>query len=203
MLSMRAIVKYSFPAIIATVAGATIAVAANAPPASIKKQQVTQAQGEAQPAIWVTKVSSFLYQGLTSKYTCNALETQLKQVLQALGASKSNLSVRTIGCPDPLTPSYYPGANITMTVLQPAEKTTPKALVVPARWKTVDLKLNQGSRNESGQCELIEAIARSIVPLFTTRNLESRTTCVPNTASATEPTLKVDVLTAEEPRPNS
>jgi hypothetical protein len=203
MLSMRAIARYSFPAIIATVAGATIAVAANAPPASINKQQLTQAQSETPSAVWVTKVSSFVYQGLTSKYTCNALEAQIKEVLQVLGASKSDLSVRTIGCPDPLTPSYYPGANIKMTVLQPAEKTTPKTLIVPARWKTVDLKLNRGSKNESGQCELIEAIARSIVPLFTTRNLKTQTTCVPNTASATEPTLKVDVLTAEEPRPNS
>ena len=202
MLSMRAIARYSFPAIIATVAGATIAVAADAPPASINKQQVTQTQGETQPAVWVTKVSSFLYQGLTSKYTCNALEGHVRDVLQVFGASKSDLSVRTIGCPDPLTPSYYPGANIKMMVLQPAEKTTPKALIVPARWKTVDLKLNQGRRNESGQCELIEAIAKSIVPLFTTRNLVSRTTCVPNAASATEPTLKVDVLTAEEPRPS-
>jgi len=202
MLNTRPIAK-CFLSIIAAVAVAASAVAGDAPSSSAKKRPVKQPQSEVQKAVWVTKVSSFVYRDLTSKFTCKALESQIKDVLQLLGASKSNLTVTTISCPEPLTPAYFPGANITMSVLQPAVKATPPALTVPVRWKTVDLKLGPGGKNDSSQCQLLDAIAKNIVPLFTTRNLEARTNCTSPTASTAEPILKVDVLTADEPRPNS
>ena len=46
--------------------------------------------------------------------------------------------------------------------------------------------------------ELVEQIRHSIVPLFATRNVDLKTTCIPHQASASRPSLKMDVLVADD-----
>jgi len=98
MLNTRPIAK-CFLSIIAAVAVAASAVAGDAPPSSTKKRPVKQPQSEVQQGVWVTKVSSFVYRDLTSKFTCKALESQIKDVLQLLGASKTNLGAHSLSRP--------------------------------------------------------------------------------------------------------
>jgi hypothetical protein len=49
-----------------------------------------------------------------------------------------------------------------------------------------------------GDCELIEQFRDVVLPMFTIRNLESRTTCVPNQLSGTAINIKFEVF-AEAP----
>jgi hypothetical protein len=86
-----------------------------------------------------------------------------------------------------------------MSVLQPAAGTTDdKATPVAAHWKQVDLKLQNSFATDSGECELVEQIKQKIVPLFATRNVELKTTCIPHQASVSRPSLKLEVLVPDQ-----
>jgi len=163
----------------------------------INKPMLAQA-GDAVAAQWVTRKSNFMYQGVTARYTCNGLREQLRDALRKLGARRSDLKIRDTGCAGgPDQPSPFPGANIEMSVLVPAQGASAGG-AVQAHWHPVNLKLNDRLRNDPGSCELIEEITKKIVPLFTTRNLQSRATCVPHQLSpAQEPVLKLEVLSID------
>lgn len=164
---------------------------------SINKPMLAQA-GEPVQAQWTRKKYSFFYQGFTSHYTCDGLRDQVEDALRKLGARRSDLKVRETGCAgSPDRPSPFPGTDIEMSVLVPGAGPSASD-TVQAHWRPVDLKLNNNLRNDPGTCELIDEITKKIVPLFTTRNVVSRATCVPHQLSmAQEPSLKLEVLAAE------
>jgi hypothetical protein len=155
-------------------------------------------------AVWAPKELNFTYMGFTTKYSCDGLRDALKGVLLDLGARKKDLKVIETGCsstsgrPDP-----FPGVRIKMMVLQPAATTSGAGKdtgkdAVTATWKPVDLKLRNSLTTESGDCELFEQIRHTVVPLFSTRNVDSQTTCVPHQASASRPVLKLEVLAVRQ-----
>ena len=94
-------------------------------------------------------------------------------------------------------PTPFPGVNVKMSVLEPVGETTPAdAKPVTATWKNVDLAARRDALEASGDCELTEQFKQSILPLFTTRNVDYRSTCVPHQLSPGGITLKADVLKA-------
>ena len=198
---MRGISGFIFPVLAAASIGAAYGAAPDSAAGSINKQALTQAPGEAQPAVWAEKKANFTFQGFTSRYTCDAIEDAIRDVLRQFGARRSDIKLSSTGCSDPGRPSPFPGVNIRMSVLQPAVASSSET--VAAHWKTVNLKLNDNFRNTSGQCELVEEVKKQIVPLFTTRNLDSRTHCIPHQVTAGEPTLKVDVIFADVEAPRT
>ena len=144
------------------------------------------------------KELNFVYQGFTTKYSCDGLRDKVRGVLLDLGVQKKDLQVRESGCssssgrPDP-----FPGVRVKMNVLTPAAGSDDSP--VDAHWKAVDLKLRDSSFSiDSGECELVEQIRSRIVPLFTTRNVELSTNCVPHQASASRPVLKLEVLVVDQ-----
>ncbi len=156
------------------------------------------ASGES--AVWTPKELDFVYMGFTSRYSCDGLQDKIRGILLDLGARKKDLKVVSRGCSSPSgRPDPFPGVKIHMSVLQPASTATDDSQTpVQAHWKPVDLKLRDSFLNESGECELVEQIRRSIVPLFATRNVELNTVCVPHQASATRPSLKLEVLAPDK-----
>jgi hypothetical protein len=77
----------------------------------------------------------------------------------------------------------------------------PKLKVGPAppepgvgAWKTVDVKAGLPHFVDPGDCELVEQFSKDVLPLFTTRNVESRMTCVPHELSPGQIRLKFEVL---------
>jgi len=176
------------PAALACLLGATAWAAENAPTAA----------GEPQSAVWTEKELTFVYQGFTTRYSCDGLRDKVRGVLLDLGAQKKGLKVMELGCSRPSGPDPFPGVRVKMRVLQPAgsadaAKATDQTPVA-AHWKPVDLKLRDSFTTDSGECELVEQIRHKIVPLFATRNVELRTTCIPHQATASRPVLKMDVL---------
>ena len=156
---------------------------------------------ETQPATWTPKELNFLYQGFTTRYSCDGLREKVRSALLILGARKKDLVVHETGCVSPNGgPELFPGVRIKMQVLTPATAAaTPAADTVAAHWKAVDLRLDRDALSESGDCELLEQIKQSIVPLFTTRNIKYSSNCVPHQLSAGGTILKADVLVSDAP----
>jgi hypothetical protein len=158
------------------------------------------ASAEPQSAVWTEKELTFVYQGFTTRYSCDGLRDKVRGVLLDLGAQKKDLKVMQLGCSSPSgRPDPFPGVRVKMSVLQPATATgDDKQPPVAAHWKPVDLKLRDSFSTDSGECELVEQIRQKIVPLFAARNVDLKTSCIPHQASATRPSLKLEVLAADD-----
>jgi hypothetical protein len=177
------------PAVVACALGLPAWAAENAPAPA----------GEPQSAVWTDKELTFVYQGFTTRYSCDGLRDKVRSVLLDLGAQKKNLKVMAMGCSSPTgLPDPFPGVRVKMRVLQPAD--SPEAAKaadptpVAAHWKPVDLKLRDSFTTDSGECELVEQIRQKIVPAFAARNVDLRTTCIPHQATVARPILKMEVL---------
>lgn len=135
-------------------------------------------------AVWATKDVHFIYQGFTTRYSCDGLRDQVKALLEKLGAQ--DLKVREAACTSPPgVPSPFPGVVVKMRVLVPASsadasKEKDAGQPVQAHWKSVVLMPATSSYQDQGNCELIEQFKRTFLPLFTTRNVKYQTSCVPH-----------------------
>ncbi len=182
--------RFTVATVLALVAGTCGTAAAGAP-----------AGDDAQRATWTPKEQRFTYQGFTTRYSCDGLREKVRSALLALGARK-DLTVNETACstlsggPDP-----FPGVAIKMHVLTPlaANAATPDAGTVAAHWQTLDLRLDRDTLAASGDCELLEQIKQSILPLFTTRNVEYSSNCVPHQLSVGGTRLRAQVLIADAP----
>ena len=190
---MRIRARLIVPAVVACALGAPVWAAENAPAPA----------GEPQSAVWTEKELSFVYQGFTTRYSCDGLRDKVRSVLLDLGAEKKGLKVMQMGCSSPTgRPDPFPGVRVKMRVLQPADSPDAAKAADPtpvaAHWKALDLKLRDNFTTDSGECELVEQIRHKIVPLFATRNVDLQTTCIPHQATAARPILKLEVLVPDE-----
>ena len=77
--------------------------------------------GGSVPAVWADKELTFVYQGFTTKYSCDGLRDKMRGVLLDLGAEKKSLKVLQLGCSSAAgRPDPFPGVRAKMRVLQPA-----------------------------------------------------------------------------------
>jgi len=162
-------------------------------------ENVPAPAGEPQSAVWTDKELTFVYQGFTTRYSCDGLRDKVRSVLLDLGAQKKDLKVMEMGCSSPTgRPDPFPGVRVKMRVLQPADSPDAAKAADPtpvaAHWKPVDLKLRDSFTTDSGECELVEQIRQKIVPAFAARNVDLRTTCIPHQATVARPILKMEVL---------
>jgi hypothetical protein len=157
---------------------------------------------QAVSAQWTPKELRFVYQGFTTHYSCDGLRDKVRRALLDLGA-RSDLTVRQSGCsgaagrPDP-----FPAVRIKMQVLKasdPAVAPPADQQPVAAHWQKIDLKLNRDALAESGDCELLEQIKQSLLPLFAARNVEYSSNCVPHQLSPGGTRLSAEVLMADAP----
>jgi len=121
-----------------------------------------------------------------------------------LGA-RPDLSVNEYGCAGGLgRPTAFPSVHIKVNVLHPAAAAGPAAAgaapaqTVSARWKLVDLTAHRDPLDVAGDCELIEQIKQRILPLFTTRNVQYESTCIPNQYTVGGTHLSAEVLIADK-----
>jgi len=146
-----------------------------------------------EPVVWVPKVLTFTYHGLTTQYTCDALRTKVKAFALELGA-RSDLKVETWGCTQPVAPDIFPGVTVQMNVLQPAAS---RAQAMTAHWKRVDLLANRAPLDAAADCELISQTKLNLLPLFTARNVDYQATCSRGQLRPGATRLKADVLVTD------
>lgn len=135
-------------------------------------------------AVWVPKHVQFIYQGFTTRYSCDGLRDQIRSMLDKLGAK--DLKVREIACTSPPgAPAPFPGVTVNMQVLVPASSADASKLKSPnpavqAQWKDVVLMPANADFSEQGQCELIEQFKETFLPLFSTQNVKYGSNCIPH-----------------------
>jgi len=153
-------------------------------------------------AVWAPKELNFTFLGFTAHYSCDGLQARMQKVLLQLGARPADLQVRPGPCAAPYgRPDRFPTVMIKMNVLVPAAGKTETTDVptVSAHWKMVNLTASKDVVKEAGDCELIEQVKQSVLPLFSTRDVYYKSTCIPYQLTVGGTQLRAQVLVAEEP----
>lgn len=174
----------------------TLLIAGSAPAA---EPTDTSPQSAPVTAKWVSRKIQYTYQGFTAHYSCDGLQESVKRILLKLGA-REDLNVRQSGCVRLEGPEPMPGVDVTFSVLEPvssADQGDPHD--VAARWENVRIQASTPTRENSGDCALIEDIKKRFLPLFATRNVQYSSDCFPHTESIEGADLKVDVLRPIKP----
>ena len=166
----------SLPRFISRLAAAAATLLAAVPTLAVAQDTVA--------AVWVPKKVHFVYQGFTTRYSCDGLRDEISSMLRKLGAQ--DLKVLEEPCTtSPGEPSPFPGVRATMRVLVPASsaaaaKEKGAGPPVQAHWKNVVLMPSNASFGGEGNCELIEQFKETFLPLFTTRNIKYGSDCIPH-----------------------
>jgi hypothetical protein len=155
------------------------------------------ARGES--AVWTPKEVLFIYQGFTTRYSCDGLRDKVRSILLELGA-REDLKVTETPCSELGRPDPFPGVRIKMNVLQPAGDKSAAAGTqsVPSHWKMVDLTPERDAVSAAGECELIEQVKQSILPLFATRNIGYSSNCLPHQLQIGATRLRAEVLVPDQ-----
>jgi hypothetical protein len=189
---------------IGTLAGTIVAFAAAMPLAA-----AAAPDEQPLPGVWQKHEYTLSYAGFTSHYSCDGIADKVRLLLLAAGA-RDDLKVRG-SCSDPLgAPSRISIARATFHTLAPeAAAAAPPAgaaaepvVRAPGVWKAVEFKHLEPNWLEAGDCELVEQFDRELLPLFTTRNRQSRMTCVPHQHQLGSIALRFEVFAAV-PKPRS
>lgn len=155
-----------------------------------------RAESPTQAAVWKQHKYSFTAMTFTSTYSCDGLADKLKTLLLAAGArsdakASPGACAMGFGRPDKLA-----RADLTFYTLDPAPAGAAESDLVQATWKPVAIKVDSRRQLGRGDCELVERFANTVLPMFTTRNLVNRTSCVPRQISGSLIDLRFEALTA-------
>ncbi len=166
------------------------------------------AAGDAPPVdgTWQQHHDYFTFMGFTSRYSCEGLREKLTLLLTMSGARPGFKVDSTCAAPSGV-PDRMASARLTFWTLTPAGSVAPPAAKPDAKapaapepgvgaWRTVEWRAGSPRELDGGDCELVEQFSREILPMFTTRSLESRMNCVPHQANPQGIALKFDVLGA-------
>jgi hypothetical protein len=150
--------------------------------------------------VWQKHEYRFAYMGFTSTYSCDGLATKIKVLLIAAGARRDAKS-QPGACANFNGPDKFANATVTFYTLAPAAADASAAKPVDAVWRQVSLSTLPPHDLARGDCELIEQFRHSLLPMFTTRNVEDHVTCVPHQLSGSNIDLRFESLAAAPAKP--
>ncbi len=165
----------------------------------------------AERAVWVKKKIDFVYQGFTTKYSCDGLRDAVRTALLQLGARRSGMDLRETGCSRGFNlPEPFPGVSGTFYALEPASNVPPARVSaapppknggtrdsqqpIKAEWQTVSVNIGPQGRDQSGVCELMTQMKQHILPLFAARDVNFQTDCFPHQVTIGRTKLQAQVL---------
>jgi hypothetical protein len=148
------------------------------------------------PGTWQSHKYTFQFMGFTSTYSCDGLADKLRIVLLAAGARSDVKSVPGACASGFGRPDRFARADLTFYTLAPADSGAATGGGVPGVWRPVAFATRQPRELGLGDCELMEQFRQQVLPMFTTRNVVSNTTCVPHQESGSNIDLKFDAFTA-------
>jgi hypothetical protein len=133
--------------------------------------------------------------GFTSTYSCDGLADRLKELLLGAGA-RVDAKSQPGACAAPFgRPDKFARADLTFSTLAPLAAAA-EGKPVKGTWRTVIFSAHSPRDLQIGDCELVEQFRQQVLPMFTTRNVVSNTTCIPNQESGSVIDLKFDSFTA-------
>ena len=152
---------------------------------------------------WQHHTVMFNYFGVTSLYTCDGLEDQVRQILLHLGARK-DAKVYASGCPGPYnTPSNTAWVKADFYTPTPAAAEAEGPDIVKARWTALEVTPRRPNFMGDGDCELIQEMKDLIIKNFSLRGVEYRTSCFPHEVSLDSYAVKGQALRAVTPPLNA
>ena len=188
---------------------ASLACAARAaplPPATAPAATLPPAAASALlAAVWKEQRVNFFYMGRTARYSCDGLRDKVRAILLDLGARR-DLKVTAIGCEGygharakPMSPTL----SITFAALatpDPSVKPHAAVQVADARFEAFTIASDAFRNIDIGDCELVEELARQILPKFATRALKRDIACGPDRLSGSRFLVMGEIL-KPQPRP--
>jgi hypothetical protein len=144
--------------------------------------------------VWQKNEYTFQFLGFTTTYSCDGLAGKLKVLLIAAGAradakSISGACTRAYGSPDKFAQAY-----LTFYSLVPVENGENGSPPINGVWRPVVIADRSPREVALGDCELVEQFRDKVLPMFTTRNIDNRMTCVPHQLSGSVVNLKFEVF---------
>lgn len=153
--------------------------------------------------VWQKHEYSFQFMGFTSTYSCDGLADKLKMLLIASGA-RPDATARAGACASGFgRPDKFARADLTFYTLAPPGSDTSDSKPVDGTWIPVTIAPHRPRELDTGDCELVEQFRSDVLGMFTTRNVASRTTCVPHqlSGSTIDLTFESFVAPPKPPRP--
>jgi hypothetical protein len=148
-----------------------------------------------EPGIWQKHQYSFQFLGFTTTYSCDGLASKLKVLLIAAGA-RSDVKTTSGACAQGFgRPDKFARAELTFYSLAPAAEGN-AGPTVGGIWRAVVFLDRTPRELALGDCELVEQFRSLVLPMFTTRNIDNRITCVPNQLSGSVVNLRFDAFSA-------
>ena len=158
-----------------------------------------------EPGVWQKHQYSFTFMGFTSTYSCDGLASKLRLLLIASGA-RHDAKARAGACASGFgRPDKFARADLTFYTLAPGQTgavsgATPiGATPVDGIWQPVSLADRSPRELSTGDCELVDQFRTAVLPMFTTRNIDNHTTCVPHQISGSVINLKFESFSAPRP----
>jgi hypothetical protein len=150
-----------------------------------------------EPGVWQQHKYSFTFMGFTSTYSCDGLASKLKLLLIASGA-RSDAKASPGACASAFgRPDKFAQADLTFYTLAPASSDNPPdGPTAEGIWRPVALTARKSQELATGDCELVEQFKTNVLSMLTTRNIESRTTCIPHQDSGSVIDLKFESFSA-------
>jgi hypothetical protein len=160
-----------------------------------------QTAAEQSLGVWQKHEYRFAYMGFTSTYSCDGLASKIKLLVLAAGA-RSDVKSQPGACANIGQPDKFANATVTFYTLAPAAPDA-SADVKPVRaaWRQVSFSTFSPHDLGRGDCELIEQFRHSVLPMFTTRNVEDHVTCVPHQLSGSNIDLRFESLALPPAQP--
>jgi hypothetical protein len=155
------------------------------------------APGAAEQGVWQKHEYNFAYMGFTTTYSCDGLADKVKLLLIAAGARQDAKS-RAGACASGFgRPDKFARASLTFYTLAPiASGAAPDGKPVDAVWRPVSIAYRSPRELTTGDCELVEQFRNNVLPMFTTRNVDNHTSCVPHQESGSNISLRFESLAA-------
>jgi hypothetical protein len=144
---------------------------------------------------WQHRQAEFTYYGITTLYSCDGLEENIRSLLVHLGARK-DAKVTARGCP---RGSSVPGHNAIValdfySLVPSADANAPDT--VQARWTPLLVSPTHPNFMGHGDCELLDEMKDIITKNFSLRDVNFRTDCVPHQININDFTVKGEALRA-------
>ena len=166
------------------ICGFSVSALAGAPSAAAPEQ-----------GVWQKHEYSFQYFGFTTTYSCEGLASKVRVLLIAAGAradakSLPGVCTRELGGAD-----KFSRATLRFYTLAPAGSADNASPPTNSTWRSVRFANLSPREVTLGDCELIEQFRDKVLPMFTTRNVDSRMACTPNQLTGSSINLTFEVFT--------
>jgi hypothetical protein len=147
--------------------------------------------GQAVTGAWQHHHVNFNYYGITTLYSCDGLESNIRSLLLHLGARK-DAKVSARGCPNgPSIPGRNAIVDVDFYTLSPSSD---EAGTVQAQWMPVLVSPTHPYFMSHGDCELIDEMKDLISKNFSLREVDYRTDCVPHEVNIDDFSIKAQAL---------